>query len=398
MPEVDSPGHNNAIIMSEYGDTSNPRLNGHPHTINCSVNNPPKWNYTEDVGYSAMCPGSKNTWTIMRAIIDQLTALSPGPYYDVGGDEVPTTTLSQRRYAKFINTETPIVRGDGKRVMGWAEMSSAGTNPPKGSIAEYWNPATGTQSGTESGTDAVAKGMKIVMAPANHAYLDQKYAPNVPKNLGLTWACPNGCDLDQFYNWDPATYVTGVTDNDVIGVEGALWSETLRNISEDQYMVFPRLLALSEIGWSPAVTRTASSPAYRNFLVRLAAQGARLQAAGINFYPTPEVNWPLRAAAGAPQRVGTHRVTGDLATVSVPGVTAQAVHATIRWGHGKTSTGQVTGAGPAKNRVNGLYEIWGSHRYAGKPPAAVSVTVRTAGQPAVTVRVPLAKHRTAHAA
>jgi hexosaminidase len=389
IPEVDTPGHNNAIIMSEYNDTSNPRLNNHPQDINCSTKNPPQWNYTGDVGYSALCPESRNTWTILRAIIDQLTALSPGPIYDLGGDEVPTTTLSQDRYAALVNKESRIVKGDGKTVMGWAEMSSQGTHPPAGSIAEYWNPATGSQSGTESATDAVAKGMKIVMAPANHAYLDQKYAPNVPKNLGLTWACQNGCDVDQFYNWDPATYVNGVTDNDVIGVEGALWAETLRNVHEDEYMVFPRLLALSEIGWSPQVTRTASSPAYRNFLNRLAAQGARLQAAGVNFYPTPEVNWKLQAAPADPVANGRHRITGDLATVSAPGIAARSVDATIDWGDGSTSSGQVAGDGPAKNRVNGLYEIWGSHRYAGPPPAAITVQVSAPGKASVQVTVPL---------
>src|SRR3954469_4197129 len=77
VPEVDSPGHNNAIIMSEYNDTANPLLNGDPQDINCSRNDPPQWNYTGAVGYSAMCPDSDNTWTILGAIIDQLTAMSP---------------------------------------------------------------------------------------------------------------------------------------------------------------------------------------------------------------------------------------------------------------------------------------------------------------------------------
>ena len=64
VPEVDTPGHNNAIIMSEYDDTGNPRLYGHPQDINCSVHNPPQWDYTGDVGFSALCPESENTWTI----------------------------------------------------------------------------------------------------------------------------------------------------------------------------------------------------------------------------------------------------------------------------------------------------------------------------------------------
>ena len=286
VPEVDSPGHNNAIIMSEYDDTANPLLNGDPQDINCSVHNPPQWNFTGDVGFSAMCPESENSFTIYHAIISQLSAMSTSPYYHVGGDEVPSTVLSQDRYAAFMNAEMPLVTARGKTVMGWAELAGPGTDPPAGSVAEYWNPASGTSPDTATAHEAVAKNMKIVMAPANHAYLDQKYAPNTPPDLGLTWACNDGCDVDQFYNWDPGSYVTGVTDQNVIGVEGAMWGETVRNLSEVQYMVFPRLIALSEVGWTPQAARD-----YDGFLPRLAAQGPRLTLAGTNFYPTPEVPW-----------------------------------------------------------------------------------------------------------
>src|SRR6266496_2621828 len=175
VPEVDSPGHNNAIIMSEYGDTANPLLNGHPQDINCGANNPPVWDYTEDVGYSAMCPDSQNTWTILSAIISQLDSMSTSPYHDLGGDEVPSTLLSQSQYASFINQEAGIVQAGGKTVMGWADIAGPGTNLTGPSVAEYWNPASGSSSDTITGTEAVAKGMKIVMAPASHAYLDQKY-------------------------------------------------------------------------------------------------------------------------------------------------------------------------------------------------------------------------------
>ena len=192
VPEVDSPGHNNAIIMSEYDDTANPLLNGDPQDINCSVHNPPQWNFTGDVGFSAMCPESENSFTIYHAIISQLSAMSTSPYYHVGGDEVPSTVLSQDRYAAFMNAEMPLVTARGKTVMGWAELAGPGTDPPAGSVAEYWNPASGTSPDTATAHEAVAKNMKIVMAPANHAYLDQKYAPNTPPDLGLTWACNDG--------------------------------------------------------------------------------------------------------------------------------------------------------------------------------------------------------------
>ncbi|MGH3626529.1 MAG: family 20 glycosylhydrolase, partial [Sciscionella sp.] len=397
VPEVDSPGHTNAIIMSEYNDTANPLLNGHPSDINCSTNKPPQWNYTGDVGYSALCPTSDNTWTILSSIISQLSAMASSTYYDIGGDEVPATVLTQEQYASFVTHEGGIVNGVGKTVMGWADIAGDGTTLAPGSVAEYWNPASGSSGGTATATEAVAKGMKLIMAPANHAYLDQKYARNTPANLGLTWACGrNGCDVDQFYNWDPASYVTGVTDADVIGVEGALWSETVRNISESEYMIYPRLLALAELGWSPKVDRTSTSPAYQDFLVRLAAQGARLTAAGTNFYPSTEVPWRLDLTAAQPGK-GAHghgpgAIGGTLATLSAPGVPADAITATIDWGDGTSSTGTVTGTAATPTSVNGLYSISGSHTFRGHRHArAATLTVAAPGKASVTMRLDLGK-------
>jgi hexosaminidase len=387
MPEVDTPGHNNAIIMSEYNDTSNPLLNGTPDDINCSVNKPPVWNFTGDVGYSALCPESENTWTILTTIIDQLTAMSSSQYYDLGGDEVPSTLLSQDRYAALVNREGGIVNAHGKTVMGWAEISGEGTALAPGSVAEYWNPASGSDPGTETGRNAVDKGMKVVMAPANHAYLDQKYAPNTPPTLGLSWACGAvGCDVDKFYNWDPSTYVTGVTDANVIGVEGAMWGETVRNISEIDYMVFPRLPALAELGWSPKADRSGtSSAAYQDFLTRLAAQGARWQAAGQNFYPSPEVPWGLDLAAGNPD-VNNGEVSGTVAKLAAPGFSTDEITVTIDWGDGSSTPGILSGTAATPTTVNGLYDVVSHHTYAQHGSHDITVTA-TAGASTATVHL-----------
>jgi hexosaminidase len=385
VPEIDSPGHDNAIIMSEHNDTANPLLNGHPQDINCSANNPPVWDYTEDVGYSAMCPASTSTWAIMSAIIDQLAAMSPGPYYDIGGDEVPTTLLSQSQYASFVNHEAGIVQSQGKTVMGWAEIAGPGTNLASPSVAEYWDPASGSTSGTITATHAAQKGMKIVMAPASHAYLDQRYSPSVPPTLGLTWACKNGCDVGQFYNWDPGSYVTGVTDANVIGVEGAMWGETVVDLSDVDYLVFPRLLALAEIGWSPKADRTSlRSPAYTNFIGRLAAQGARLMAAGINFYPSTEVPWDLSLTAPDLTAGSQDRVSGAVATLAAPGYAPSKVTATINWGDGTGGPATVTGTAPTATAVNGLYTVTGAHTYANPGAYQAAVTVTASGAASVT--------------
>ena len=387
IPEVDSPGHDNAIIMSEYSDTTNPLLNGHPQDIDCGEYNPPGWDYTGDVGYSALCPDSQNTWTILSAIIHQLDAMTPGPYHDLGGDEVPSTILSQSQYAELVNKEAGIIQAEGKTVMGWADIASAGTNLTSPSVAEYWNPASGSDSGTETATEAVAKGMKVVMAPANHAYLDQKYAANVPSTLGLTWACAVGCDVDQFYDWDPASYVTGVTDRNVIGVEGALWGETVTDLSDVDYMIFPRLPALAEVAWSPKADRTSeSSPAYQDFIGRLAAQGARLLAGGVNFYPTPEVPWRLDLTAGTASAQGGTGVDGKIATLAAPGYPADTLTATVDWGDGTSSSATVTGRPATPTTVNGLYAVDGSHHYARRGVYSATLTVSGAGTAPVTAR------------
>jgi hexosaminidase len=385
MPEVDTPGHNNAIVMSEYNDTANPLLNGHPQDINCTSKNPPQWNFTGDVGYSALCPESDNTWTILSAIVGQLSAMSSSKYYDLGGDETPSTILTQDRYAALVNREGGIVNANHKTVMGWAEISGPGTTLAPGSVAEYWNPASGSSSGTVTGTDAVKKGMKVVMAPANHAYLDQRYTRNIPSGLGLTWACNQGCDIDQFYNWDPSTYVTGVTDANVIGVEGAMWAETVTNSSNIEYLVFPRLPALAELGWSPKVPRTADSPAYQDFLGRLAAQGGRWQASGQNFYPTPKVPWRLDLAPARPD-VSHGEVSGALAKLAAPGLGTGQVSATIDWGDGSSGPGILSGAVSTASTVNGLYDVVSDHTYAHHGSHDVTVTA-TAGSSTATVHV-----------
>jgi hexosaminidase len=390
MPEVDTPGHNNAIIMSEYNDTANPLLNGHPQDINCGANNPPVWNYTDAVGYSAMCPESDNTWTILSAIIGQLDAMSTSPYHDLGGDEVPSTLLSQAQYAFFVNKEAGIVQAGGKTVMGWADIAGPGTNLTGPSVAEYWNPASGSSPDAITGREAVQKGMNVVMAPANHAYLDQKYlagsAGNVPPTLGLSWACNTGCDVDQFYNWDPGGYVTGVTDSNVIGLEGAMWGETVVNLSNVDYMVFPRLPALAEIGWSPKADRTStSSPAYQDFLIRLAAQGGRFLAGGQNFYPSSEVPWRLDLEAPDVVAASDGGVNGQLATLSAPGFPATAITATVNWGDGATTAAAVTGTPATATTVNGLYAVSGSHTYAHPGVYDATLTVTAAHTSPATV-------------
>jgi N-acetyl-beta-hexosaminidase len=224
VPEVDSPGHNNAIIMS-YNTGPYPPYPIYPD-INCSTNHPPVWNLTGAVGYSAMCPESPHTWEILTDIITQLSAMSSSPIYDLGGDEV--SSISRDQYNAFVDQESAIVRAQGKAPMGWADISSAGFTPsddPPG-VAQFWSSSSNPGgSGGDTGRVAVAKGMQVVMTPANHAYLDMKYPDNPTSPLGLTWA--GRLDISHFYNWsgstsDPATYIPARDVNTTLFAEAAI--------------------------------------------------------------------------------------------------------------------------------------------------------------------------------
>jgi hexosaminidase len=175
-----------------------------------------------------------------------------------------------------------MVHDNGKTMMGWAEVARANAAP--GSIAQNWSTAIGGGSGGDLARMAVAKDMKVVMSPANRVYLDMKYAPGVPPDLGLTWA--GTVEVMRSYDWNPGAHLTGVTDENVIGVEAPLWTETIEDIKDAEMMSFPRLPGVGEIGWTPQEGRV-----WTEYLARLANQARRWAVMDINYYRSPQVDW-----------------------------------------------------------------------------------------------------------
>ena len=115
-----------------------------------------------------------------------------------------------------------------------------------------------------------------------YAYLDMKYDDSTV--LGLDWA--GTINVEKAYAWDPATYMSGVSEADIIGIEAPLWSETLETMADVEYMAFPRLAGLAEIAWSPAQDRS-----WQEYRQRLAIHGTRLAALEVHFHRSPLVPW-----------------------------------------------------------------------------------------------------------
>ncbi|MGD3110340.1 beta-N-acetylhexosaminidase [Streptomyces sp. YGL11-2] len=265
VPELDMPGHSNAALAS-YAQ------------LNCNGVAPPLYTGT-NVGFSSLCVPKKVTYDFAADVIREIAALTPGPYLHIGGDEAHAT--SHADYVAFMDRVQPMVAKYGKTVIGWHQLT--GAHPAKGAVAQYWGyDATGPAERKQV-TDAARNGTRLVLSPADRAYLDMKYDKDTP--LGLNWA--GYVNVRRAYDWDPGGYLKDAPPASVLGVEGSLWSETLTTSANIEYMAFPRLPGIAELGWSPS--RTHDWDAYK---VRLAAQGPRWDAQGIDYYRAAEVPWP----------------------------------------------------------------------------------------------------------
>ena len=256
VPEIDMPGHTNAALVA------------HPE-LSCSRIPPALYTRTE-VGWSAFCPNKEETYALIDDVIRELAAMTPGRYIHIGGDEVEV--LSHEDYIKFVERVQDIVVRHGKEVVGWEEIGKARLRPT--TLAQQWK--------SDSAALALRSGAKLIMSPARKAYLDMKYTPAT--ELGLTWAAI--IEVSDVYNWDPATYQPGVTESNIVGVEGPIWSETLRNITAVQYLAVPRLPALAEVGWTPQSARV-----WDDFRTRIAAHAPRWNYLGVNYYRSPQIPW-----------------------------------------------------------------------------------------------------------
>jgi len=257
VPEIDMPGHTNAALAS-YAE------------LNCDGKARELYTGTE-VGFSTLCTGSEVVYKFIDDVIGELAKLTPGPYIHIGGDESHVTPMID--YIPFVNRVQEIVVSHGKKVIGWDEIANA--TLVDGTIVQFWADAENTTKGFEQGA-------KVLMSPAARAYLDMQYDSTT--HLGLHWA--GYIEIDQGYNWDPTSMVPGLTRDKILGVEAALWSETVANIDDIEYMLFPRLPGYAEIAWTAPNSRN-----WEDYKLRLAKHGKRFDDLDIDYYPSKLVPW-----------------------------------------------------------------------------------------------------------
>ncbi|MCF6133299.1 beta-N-acetylhexosaminidase [Flavobacterium wongokense] len=268
VPEIEMPGHAVAALAAypEYSCT------GGPFEV------AKQWGVLDDV----FCP-KEETFTFLENILTEVMALFPSEYIHIGGDECPKTrwkacphcqALIKKNGLKdehglqsyFVQRIEKFVNSKGRKIIGWDEILEGGLAP---------NAAVMSWRGTEGGIAAAKENHYVVMTPGDYCYFDhyQGDAKTEPLAIG------GFTTLQKVYSFDPMPKELAPEQQKyILGAQANLWSEYLEDEKKVEYMVFPRILALSEVLWG-----TSNPAKYDDFKTRATQQFPIFDDKGINY-------------------------------------------------------------------------------------------------------------------
>lgn len=283
IPELEIPGHEMAAIAA-YPELSCKGEPGTPRII---------WG-VEDI---VMCPGKEDMFTFLEDVIEEMVPLFPGTYFHIGGDECPKIswkncptcqarikkegikgdkhhTSEERLQSYVIQRIEKVLAGHGKKIIGWDEILEGGLSPD--ATVMSWR-------GEEGGIASALQNHDVIMTPSNNGmYLD--YYESDPKVEPVTIG--GYYPLTTVYNYDPVpdTLVTMGKEHYIKGVQANNWSEYMYTTDLMEYRMYPRILAVAEIAWTPLKMKN-----YADFERRIDNAYVRLDEHGINYHiPQPE--------------------------------------------------------------------------------------------------------------
>lgn len=283
VPELELPGHEMAAIAA-YPNLSCKGEPGTPRII---------WG-VEDI---VMCPGKEDMFTFLQDVIDEMVPLFPSEYFHIGGDECPKTSwkncpLCQKRIkaeglkadgkhsaeeklqSYVIQRMEKYLETKGKKIIGWDEILEGGLAPS--ATVMSWR-------GEEGGIAAALMDHTVIMTPGgNGMYLDAYQGD--PKIEPVTIGGYTLLEKTYSYNPIPDTLAAMGKSDYILGVQGNTWSEYMYDEAKRDYMIFPRILAVAEIGWTNLDRKD-----YKDFERRIENAYVRLDGHTINYHiPLPE--------------------------------------------------------------------------------------------------------------
>lgn len=257
IPEIDLPGHSNAALHAVPGLN----LDGVPPEPYCGI----------EVGFSSLRMVAPDTERFVREVYAYLAEISDG-YVHVGGDESHATEPEE--YAQLIELITDAVRATGAKVIAWQE---AADHLGEGDLVQVWDPRLAAQPVVA----AAERGAQVILSPASRVYLDMKYTEE--SEMGLVWM--GHTELTDTAAFVPEELIPDLDPNQIIGIEAAIWTETMETFEDLSYMLLPRLAAVGEIGHRGRVDWT-------EFASRLPEMAATWTERGWPYHRSPHVSWP----------------------------------------------------------------------------------------------------------
>lgn len=275
IPEVDLPGHSTALLAAM------PQLSCKGGTFEAYPEELPI-NQRKRGNENMICIGNPESIRFAQEVVDALIQIFPSPYIHLGGDEVPTNIWEkcpkcQALYKKegmkepgeiqdyFTRKMSEYIRSKGKTMVGWDEINDRHAATPEDMLT-VWR-----DDGLKAQKAALERGIPVVMCPQHGCYLDWGYAGNSTRKV---------------YEWDPITdQVSPEQASLVKGGQGALWTERVATQDRVEWMLYPRLAALSEVFWCEPSARN-----WDDFYRRITAFYPVMKQIGINFYEDDALN------------------------------------------------------------------------------------------------------------
>jgi hexosaminidase len=268
IPEIEMPGHSVAALAAypEFACTSGP------------FQVATRWGVMRDI----YCP-KEETFGFLEDVLREVMEIFPSPYIHIGGDEAPKTAWEESPFAQevieregladeeelqswFIRRIEAFLNENGRRLIGWDEILEGGLAPD--ATVMSWR-------GMEGGIAAAREGHDVIMTPTSHVYFDYYQGDTLQEPLAIAGFTP----LEKVYDLEPLPPELSPSEaRRVLGAQGNVWTEYMKTTDYVEYMVLPRLLALSEVAWSPAERRD-----WRGFTKRIPPHLTRLAAGGYNF-------------------------------------------------------------------------------------------------------------------
>lgn len=268
IPEIEMPGHAQAAI-SAY-----PELGCTGEQIKVAET----WGVFDDIYCS-----KEETFEFLENVLDEVLELFPSEYIHIGGDEAPKTHWEKCSYCQqrikdeglkdehelqnyFITRIEKYLNSKGRQIIGWDEILEGGLAP---------NATVMSWRGIEGAEEAAKQHHNVIMTPTSHSYFDYYQSDNADEPLAIG----GFLSLEKVYSFNPIPEELSEAEAKyILGAQGNLWTEYIPNENQVEYMVFPRMIAMSEVVWSSTENKN-----YPNFIARLEHFHKRLDALDINY-------------------------------------------------------------------------------------------------------------------